>query len=190
MPYQLKAKNILLTYAQCALTKEQLLDHLKTLCSGAIRVSEELHEDGSPHLHAYIQSTTPIRTKNERYFDLNNYHPNVQSCRDPKAAWTYVAKDGNFVDHGVFEFKQDKRKWAEVFTAETPDQAREMIKEISARDFILQNDRVESYIRKAFETKIEPFVPTWKPDQFTIEPDMASFLDQLHEVNKIAALRC
>jgi len=65
-------------------------------------VGAEKHENGDPHRHAFVQFDKPLRTRNEKYFDYGNYHPNVQGCRSPKASLRYVQKEGDFLEEGCY----------------------------------------------------------------------------------------
>jgi len=46
-----------------------------------------------------LQYATPVNTRNSRYFDIEGYHPNVQSARRPKDVLAYIRKDGTFLDN-------------------------------------------------------------------------------------------
>jgi hypothetical protein len=61
------------------LTKEELLAQLRT-CIARVNivewvVAEEKHEDGSPHLHAFIKYEKKILFK-PTIFDIGDYHGN------------------------------------------------------------------------------------------------------------------
>lgn len=86
-----------------------LKDNLDCCC-----ISQELHQDGNQHLHAFVQLKEKIRLNKEQYsyfFDLNYddpcYHPNVQSARNVKNVVTYVVKGRfngamqDFVEHNM-----------------------------------------------------------------------------------------
>lgn len=95
MSFQLRSKNVALTYPKCPLDKQRVLDALRGKCGdnlNAILVSSEQHADGSPHLHAYLRFDTALSTRDSRYFDIEDYHPNVQSCRSPKKWLAYCRK--------------------------------------------------------------------------------------------------
>ena len=87
--WRLRNKNIGLTYPQCMVTKSEMLKHLHTLVAKwdphLIIVSEEDHESGQPHLHAYIKLNKMLYIYNQRFFDFNKegriYHPNIQPVR-------------------------------------------------------------------------------------------------------------
>lgn len=104
MPYQLNAKNIFLTYAQCPLPIHLVLAKLRGLSNAKyIVVSREEHQDGSPHLHAFVQYADAIRTRDPTYFDIDGYHPNVQGARSATQTIAYVKKDGDFEEYGVLD---------------------------------------------------------------------------------------
>lgn len=91
-------KGWLLTYPQCEESKETLLTFLQTKVIEEAIVCEEKHEDGSPHLHAYVKLETGVtHVQAPTYFDFNNHHGNYQPARSWRACQEYVKKDGNYV---------------------------------------------------------------------------------------------
>lgn len=95
-------KNIFLTYPQCPVPPRCLLDFLQDLLKENLDcccISQELHQDGNQHLHAFVQLKERIRLNKEQYsyyFDLNYddpcYHPNVQPARNVRNVVTYIVK--------------------------------------------------------------------------------------------------
>lgn len=95
-------KNIFLTYPQCPVPPRCLLDFLQDLLKDNLDcccISQELHQDGNQHLHAFVQLKEKIRLNKEQfsyYFDLNYddpcYHPNTQAARNVKNVVNYVVK--------------------------------------------------------------------------------------------------
>jgi len=110
-------KNIFLTYPQCPVPPRCLLDFLQDLLKENLDcccISQELHQDGNQHLHAFVQLKEKIRLNKEQfsyYFDLNYddpvYHPNTQAARNVKNVVTYVVKGRfngamqDFVEYGM-----------------------------------------------------------------------------------------
>ncbi len=100
------AKSIFLTYSQCPIDKETMLQHLKDkakpkehnrLLKAAI--GQEFHEDGGKHLHVCAWYTHPLKFERADYMDIkdehdNNYHPNVKDrqVNNRKKALTYCSK--------------------------------------------------------------------------------------------------
>lgn len=111
MPFDFNAKNVFLTYPQCPLSKEEVLQSLQAKHEvSSYTVSEEKHSDGTPHVHALIVFSKRLHTSNERYFDLGVYHPNIKTLKtksDVSRTHTYVIKDGQFITN--FEKSTGKR---------------------------------------------------------------------------------
>lgn len=92
-------KGWFLTYPQNDTPKESLMDLLKPLGS-EILVCEEKHEDGSPHLHAFIKLNTPITHKKAPdVFNLLDKTGDYQPARSWRACEAYVKKDGCYITH-------------------------------------------------------------------------------------------
>ncbi|AUM61974.1 Rep [uncultured virus] len=98
---RLQSKKYLLTYAQCPLTKEEILESLQGRFSlKAYTIAQELHQDGERHLHAAILLQDSPSTTDMRVFDVNSYHPNIKTLKttsDYKRASEYCKKDGDFI---------------------------------------------------------------------------------------------
>jgi len=184
--YQLCSKNIFLTYAQCTLTKENVLQKLKELIGeqASIRVGHELHQDGGHHLHCFISNPENIRTRDPRYFDLEGFHPNFQSARQRKNCYTYCGKDDDYVECGPpFEFKEDKRKWDEIENAQTPDEVRDIVKAASYRDYVLNFEKIETFIRFKFQDRVIQYSSIRDITDFTIPQEMLDWTEQMNEVS-------
>ena len=96
--FQLNTKTIFLTYPQApeSWTKESLLAALESKCPTFINytIAQEIHLKGGVHFHVLLEFVVPFRTKNERYFDIDGKHPNIQSGRNPLDIRRYIEKDG------------------------------------------------------------------------------------------------
>lgn len=120
--FRLSAKNLLLTWPQCPVDKEDALNQLRNYFPYenviAIVVGRELHADGNPHLHAYVSLRTKCNIRNSSALDLRGepgqvYHGNYQAARSGKAAYDYVVKDGDYAVFGEvesFETVRQKRE--------------------------------------------------------------------------------
>lgn len=95
------AKGWFLTYPQCTATKEELLAALPSFSTHPVVewvICRELHEDGSPHLHAFVKFGAKIfldRAMNK--FDFMGYHGNYQVAKSWAACSRYAKKDGDFI---------------------------------------------------------------------------------------------
>lgn len=105
--YQLYATHLFLTYPQCPAPKEVLLESLKKLLTnyeGSVVASEQ-HQDGTPHLHAYVKLSKRSHFRNAQFADVQwgglVYHGNYQKARSPKCVAEYVEKGGDFIADNV-----------------------------------------------------------------------------------------
>lgn len=96
-----RSKGWFLTYPQCSVAKEDLLDALKAKVDVVeYVVASELHQDGNPHLHAFIATRATVEwyaKKAPDFWDVDGHHPNVQIARSWKCCIAYCKKDGDFI---------------------------------------------------------------------------------------------
>jgi hypothetical protein len=93
------AKGWFLTYPQCTMTKEVLLKHLDEKFTGLIKeyvICQEHHQDGNPHLHAYVKFKNQKRIRS-RSFDFEGFHGNYQTAKSWKAVCGYVIKYKDYI---------------------------------------------------------------------------------------------
>lgn len=111
--FRLNAFGFFLTWPQCPITKEEAakqLQHKTPVEKGVI--AEEKHEDGQPHLHAYLKYSKKLNISNATYFDLTSedgtkYHGNYQTAKCSAAVTKYCTKDGNYLEIGNMNIKQE-----------------------------------------------------------------------------------
>jgi len=100
-------------------TKEELLAHLHTLgglCEWT--VATELHKNGKNHYHADIKFSEKLDTKDVRFFDFKDVHPNIIK---PGKGWLgYCCKGKDFISNVYAECKF-KRAWACASWTEAAD---------------------------------------------------------------------
>lgn len=108
--FRLQGKSMILTYPQCDVTKEHAMLQLKRIRDPFyVCVSQERHEDGNPHLHAFVQYSEKQTYYKKTCFDIMNeseriiYHGNYQTAKYSDAARNYVMKDDNFIEHGLYQ---------------------------------------------------------------------------------------
>lgn len=98
---KLEAAGWFLTFPQCPLKKEEMLAALQAkLDLLDYVVAEEKHEDGSPHLHCFLKLATKFywnAKKFPRYWDVEGYHPHVETARSWKCCAAYCKKEGCFL---------------------------------------------------------------------------------------------
>lgn len=115
--FRINAKNLFLTYPKCDATREDMRDHLYKLLDadyGVVKyiVAKEKHQDGTDHLHCFVELNKKLNVQNASYFDYNGHHGNYQSSRSPFATAKYCIKDdkeylANFQD--LKELKGSKK---------------------------------------------------------------------------------
>lgn len=89
---------VFLTYPKCSAPRESVLDMIKerglTLQKGL--VSQEMHKDGTPHLHAYLKFSKTVETLNCRYFDIkyngDTFHGKYESAKSAIQTIKYISK--------------------------------------------------------------------------------------------------
>lgn len=110
--FRFNAASVFLTYSNCEVSKEEMLDFFKNKfdVKSAI-ISRELHSETlGHHLHCYIIFNKKISTKNARYFDYNNFHPNIgvdktggkkSKTRSKIDIIKYVIKDKDYIEYNI-----------------------------------------------------------------------------------------
>jgi hypothetical protein len=178
MSFRISARNFSLTYPQTTETfANRIVDFIQGLDNVDYYViGTERHADGGFHQHVALGFTNKKNVKRADYFDIDGYHPNVQSTKDVPAWVTYCKKDGDFITFGTPPAR--KRKWSEVFDAKDKEEARALIQEISARDYINNTDRIEYFLDFHFKqsTAGERYVPRYT--EFNICGAMQAWVDQ------------
>ncbi|ABZ03985.1 RepA [Sugarcane streak Reunion virus] len=96
-PFKHRNANTFLTYSRCSLEPEAVGLHLWELIGhwnpAYILVSREAHADGEWHLHALAQSVKPVHTTNQGFFDIEGFHPNIQSAKSANKVREYILKN-------------------------------------------------------------------------------------------------
>lgn len=160
--FRFQAKAALLTYPQCASTKEALMLHLNGLLPkpNYVIVCQELHEDGNFHLHAVVTWSSRIDRDGPVFFKFGEHVCNIQSCRSVKKSVEYVMKDGNFIEEGVSPLK--KNGWALAIDCATQSDFMTAVAETSPRDFVLNLEKLEYFASKKFGAARLPYVTQYQ----------------------------
>nr|QCC20224.1 AC1 [Tomato leaf curl virus] len=188
--FKINAKNYFLTYPKCSLTKEEALSQLLNLQTPTskkfIRICRELHEDGTPHLHVLIQFEGKFQCKNNRFFDLTSptrsahFHPNFQGAKSSSDVKSYMEKDGDVVDHGVFQIDGRSARggcqsandaYAEAINAGSKIEALNILREKAPKDYVLQFHNLNSNLDRIFTPPIEVYVSPFSSSSFDQVPE-------------------
>ncbi|MBS2126571.1 hypothetical protein J8J04_02670 ['Fragaria x ananassa' phyllody phytoplasma] len=115
--FNLSSKDIFLTYSKCPLGKDKIHNHIKELMDlkkqeiSYIISNTENHQDHKEiHSHVLFQLTKRISIKSQRYFDIDGFHPKIETARDIQKAIDYIKKDGNFIEEGTPRHKKYVRQ--------------------------------------------------------------------------------
>lgn len=98
MPFQINSSKLFLTYPRCNVSKEEGAQAL--LAKFNVKhyiIAHELHADGTPHLHAYLELNSPLRTRDCRFADLGAFHGKYEGCRSSKNVIKYCTKTSDYV---------------------------------------------------------------------------------------------
>ena len=103
-----------LTYLQCPVNKNTLLEHLHSLDQVLLYIiAEEMHKDGNSHLHSYVKFVDGITAKNKLAFAFTfegkKYHGNYQPVRSCKAVIDYCSKESNYISNFNLKTYKDKK---------------------------------------------------------------------------------
>nr|AFV52789.1 AC1 protein [Papaya leaf curl China virus] len=188
--FLINAKNYFLTYPQCSLTKEEALSQISALSTPTnklfIRICRELQEDGSPHLHVLIQFEGKFKCQNNRFFDLTSpsrsahFHPNIQGAKSSTDVKAYMEKDGDVLDHGVFQIDGRSARggcqsandaYAEAINSGSKPAALNILKEKAPKDFVLQFHNLNSNLDRIFSPPQEVFVCPFLSSSFDQVPE-------------------
>lgn len=121
-------KGYFYTYSQCPLSKQKVLETIQNawlLLNKKVQnyvVCEEKHEDGNPHLHAFISLDRPFRGQvDARFCDVEGYHPSIETVRKtPEACIAYCQKDSNYLTNMALDKKVTKEDIAKELMSGKP----------------------------------------------------------------------
>ncbi|BAA00782.1 AL1 [Potato yellow mosaic virus - [Venezuela]] len=188
--FSIKAKNYFLTYPQCSISKEEALSQLQNLTIPVnkkfIKICRELHENGEPHLHVLIQFEGKYNCTNNRLFDLvsptrsTHFHPNIQGAKSSSDVKSYVEKDGDTIEWGLFQIDGRSARGgqqtvndaaAEALNSGTKEAAMKIIKEKLPEKFLFQYHNLSCNLDRIFMKAPETWAPPFPLSSFTNVPD-------------------
>lgn len=182
MPFALNILNAFLTYPQVGDAElTGIYDWLTaTFECDYVCVSEERHEDGGKHFHAFLRFARRFRSSNQSVFDYNGNHPNIKSAYAPSKCLEYVKKDGNFLEYGdatQITKSGAKRSWESVVGCPTKEEFMSMIQEQFPRDYVLNLERIEYFADKKYKPEAPVYTPTFT--NFTIPNQLQEWVAQM-----------
>nr|XP_009624530.1 geminivirus-like replication protein [Nicotiana tomentosiformis] len=198
--FRIQAKNYFLTYPHRSLTKDEALTQLQNISTPVnkvfIRVSRKIHEDGEPHLHVLIQFEGKYVCTNNRAFDLTSptrsahFHPNIQGAKSSSDVKTYVEKDGDFIDFGVFQIdgrssrggcQSANDSYAKAINSGSTINALKILMEEQPRDYITDLDKLRANLDRHFCPPKQLFISKWDPQTYVVPDDIGQWLGEVFE---------
>ncbi|XP_016492323.2 uncharacterized protein LOC107811845 [Nicotiana tabacum] len=198
--FRIQAKNYFLTYPHRSLTKDEALTQLQNISTPVnklfIRVSRELHEDGEPHLHVLIQFEGKYVCTNNRVFDFTSptrsahFHPNIQGSKSSSDVKTFVEKDGDFIDFGVFQIdgrssrggcQSANDSYAKAINSESTINALKILMEEQHRDYIRDLDKLRANLDRHYCPPKQLFFSKWNPQRYVVPDDIEQWLGEVFE---------
>jgi len=160
MPFDFYARRIFLTYPQSdALSKEIILGAMREWgCTRAV-CGREAHADGGVHFHALGEWPNKFRTRNERFFDIGERHPNISTVRNINDVYNYVVKDGDFQGDN-FSVDGDG-KYRDLLATANPGEFWTLARTKYARDVILHHKELEYACEKLFVEPEQVYQPRY-----------------------------
>lgn len=77
-------------------------------------ISQERHEDGGYHIHAYFKFTKKLDRRDPEFFDVlyykRRYHPNIQRVKGRYKLFRYIKKDKQFITN----LDETRPKWLQL----------------------------------------------------------------------------
>nr|UMP08212.1 replication associated protein [Bean golden yellow mosaic virus] len=187
--FRVQSKNYFLTYPRCSIPKEEALSQLQKIHTATnkkfIKVCEERHENGEPHLHALIQFEGKFVCTNKRLFDLvsstrsTHFHPNIQGAKSSSDVKKYIDKDGVTIEWGQFQVdgrsarggqQSANDSYAKALNADSIESALTILKEEQPKDYVLHNHNIRSNLERIFVKAPEPWVPPFPLSSFINVP--------------------
>nr|WP_013747472.1 replication-associated protein [Chinaberry witches'-broom phytoplasma]AEC45506.1 replication associated protein [Chinaberry witches'-broom phytoplasma] len=115
--FRLQTKDIFLTYSKCPLGKDKIHNYIKELMISKkqeisyIISNTENHQDHKEiHTHVLFQLTKQLSIRNQRFFDIEGFHPKIENARDIEKSIDYIKKDGDFIEEGTPRHKKYVRQ--------------------------------------------------------------------------------
>lgn len=189
--WRIKSKAYIVTYPRCTLLKENVLrwyQHEFDLLG--IRVARERHVDGEFHLHVVFHLGRAYESRNARCMDIEGFHPNIQATRSLPAAYDYLRKEGDFLDYGTIPTIEVDISWSDIINATSKEEALELAKKKSPRDYVLQYDRLLSFCEQHFANANADYQPQFDFGGTVLPKQIADWRDQRFMVSAVLRTAC
>lgn len=179
-PGAINVTHCLLTYPQADLDKQELAQFLfdKEQVK-AVKVCKETHQDGSPHLHAYVVFHKRTKFNPGTFFDFQGKHANVKTIKQrvgyADKVIEYLDKEDDApitLPEGYSFSVQRKRTFNDVagdaLEAESREEAINIIKSQNPDKWLLYSDAIERTLDKQFKRPRKIYTPPFPLESFRI----------------------
>lgn len=177
--FRLNAVNLFLTYPQCPIPKDTMLELLQSKLNikGYI-IGQEQHQDGQLHLHCYLNLHSKYDARNPNCLDVVHngvvYHGNYQSARNVTAVMEYCRKDGNFIEAGV---AQTRLTWGECLdSAKDADDFLALMRTHYPREYILNHDKMKAFAAVHYKRDLPVYTPRYT-EFVHVVPEMTEWVN-------------
>jgi len=171
MAFRFQGRHVFLTYPQTAIRHEVIVEKLRQIDDFIAHSScNELHQDGSPHVHVLLRFARKIHHRDARRWDIEGRHPNVSAPRAIAATRDYIKKHGDFIEDGWDEPAKPYSKC--LADADSKEEFLQEIRTHHTRDYVLQYDRIVSMADAHWSIPTAPYAPeftTFNPPQPLVE---------------------
>jgi len=180
MAFRVNSKAFFLTYPQSNTLPVTLGAFLESLGpTSYCLVARENHQDGRPHLHAFVIYLDKKNVRQANHFDHNGFHPNIVAPRDRQATIDYIKKENptgpSLYESGTFTKAVDKdQAWRAAVDATTAVEVHRIISESHPKEYLLHHDKVEYFANKKQKTLSEYNPP--EDDVFILPPEIQAYL--------------
>jgi len=176
--FRIQTSTLFLTYAQCPITKETLLQELHELFAiSEYAIAQEHHSDGHMHLHAFLKLETKIHKRDATFADVQGYHPNITSPRSVKAVINYVMKDGHYIASDGIKELLDKKGYGQLIKeAITAEEFLAAVERHYPRDLVLGYDKLKAFVEYKYADKQPIFLSPFTSLNFVdVCPEMTDW---------------
>lgn len=177
MPFRFNAKRAFLTYPQCdTLSKERVVEFLRDSCGAAwYCVGLEQHEDGGNHIHAYAEWLRRIDVRDERHFDVDGQHPNVQPVRSKDHVLGYCQKGGDFIGNCEKTAPNTVRYGEIIRNARGKDDFLSQVVQHHPRDAVLHLEPLRQFADWYYAEERDRYVP--QHTEFSVPGEMTDWVN-------------
>ena len=94
--FRLNSSQLFLTYPQCSLSRENILEFMKSKFQNNLKdylICQEVHKDGGLHIHCYISLFDRINYIDPHCLDIIDYHGRYEPMKHKEKTIEYLLKE-------------------------------------------------------------------------------------------------